>query len=300
MLGLFGVKRPQRAASRRPGPALVVSVILHAILVVVVLDALAVPAQLRSWLQGTDAVTEQRERISYVVVAPPPPSGPPTLGRIGGDGRRGSAEESLPIQAPVAVPSSLPTPSTGAPRTSTGDIGTGPLIGGGGPRRGVQPSFGDPRVWVSPGPLVTEPKTPTERLDSALISSLESYRDSLAAVRGPAGRRPGDWTIERGGQKYGVDEQFIRLGPVSIPTAVLAALPLNVQGNPIAMEREKRLSMMRAEILEQVQRGMNEQEFRDAVRSIRERKERERAREAEQKKAREVEPPVPEPAPVTR
>ena len=294
------MKRQARAArSRRPGPALIVSIILHAILVVALLEALAVPAQLRSWLAGADNAVETRERISYVVVAPPPPSGPPTLGRIGGDGRRGTAERSTVIEAPTAVPSAIPTPSAAEP-TSTDDIGTGPLIGGGGPRRGVQPSYGDPRVWVAPGPLVVEPKTPTERLDSALVSSLEAYRDSLAAVRGPAGRRPGDWTIERGGQKFGMDEQFIRLGPISIPNAVLAALPLNVQGNPIAMEREKRLSMMRAEILEQVQRGMNEQEFRDAVKSIRERKERERKREAEEKQSREAEPPAPDPVPVTR
>jgi hypothetical protein len=219
---------------------------------------------------------------------------------VGGDGRRGTAERSTVIEAPRAVPSSIPVPSSSDVVTSTEDIGTGPLIGGGGPRRGVQPSFGDPRVWVGPGPLVSEPKTATERLDSALVTSLEAYRDSLAAVRGPAGRRPGDWTIERGGRKYGMDEQFIRLGPISIPTAVLAALPLNVQGNPVLMEREKRLNMMRAEILEQVQRGMNEQEFRDAVKSIRERKERERAREAEARKAREAEPQGPEPAPVTR
>ncbi len=293
---------PTRRAGgpRRPGPALVVSIILHAVLVVVILEALAVPAQLRSWLRGSDTAVVARERISYVVVAPPPPSGPATLGRVGGDGRRGTAERSTTIQAPVDVPSAIPVPSSSNPPTTAEDIGTGPLIGGGGPRRGVQPSFGDPRVWVAPGPLVTEPKTPTERLDSALVSSLEAYRDSLAAIRGPAGRRPGDWTIERGGQKYGVDEKFIRLGPISIPTAVLAALPLNVQGNPITMEREKRLSMMRAEILEQAQRGMNEQEFRDAVKSIRERKERERAREAEAKKAGESETQPPEPAPVTR
>ena len=292
-------RRP--AGPQRSGPALVVSVILHAFLVVAILEALAVPAQLRSWLQGTEATVAPRERISYLVIAPPPPPPPPgpaTPGRAGGDGRRGSAERSTVIEAPPAVPSGLPVPS-GAP-TSTEDIGTGPVIGGGGPRRGVQPSYGDPRVWVSPGPLVSEPKTATERLDSALVSSLEAYRDSLAAARGPAGRRPGDWTIERGGQKYGMDEKFIRLGPISIPTAVLAALPLNVQGNPVLMEREKRLNMMRAEILEQAQRGLNEQEFRDAVKSIRERKERERAREAEAKKGRDAEAPPPEPTPVTR
>ena len=291
---------PQGSEQRRSGPALVVSVILHAGIVVLLLEALAVPAQLRSWLLGPSDVSVSRERITYVEVAPPPPSGPPTLGRIGGDGRRGNAETSVPIAPPASMPDRLPDASPSDRPVTSEEIGTGPLIGGGGPRRGVQPSYGDPRVWVSPGPLATDPKTPEQRLDSALVTSLERYRDSLAAVRGPAGRRPGDWTIERGGQKFGMDEQFIRLGPISIPNAVLAALPLNnVQGNPIAMEREKRLSMMRAEILEQAQRGMNEQEFRDAVKSIRERKERER-REAAERREREDERPAPDPPPVTR
>lgn len=268
-------------------------------MVVVVLEALAVPAQLRSWMRGPASAPEQRERVSYVAVAPPLPSAPATPGRAGGDGRRGNAEQSTPISAPRAVPSGIrPAPSAAEPTSE--NIGTGPIIGGGGPRRGVQPSFGDPRVWVGPAPIVGEPKSAEARLDSALVSRIEDYRDSLAAIHGtgPA-RRPGDWTIERGGRKYGVDEQFIRLGPISIPTAVLAALPLNIQGNPIAMEREKRLSMMRAEILEQAQRSLNEQEFRDAVKSIRERKDRERAREAEERKEREARS-VPQEPPVTR
>lgn len=314
--------RPTARGRRRPGPALVVSLVLHTALVVVVLEALAVPAQLRSWMRGSPSAPELREQVTYVAVAPPPPSGPATPARAGGDGRRGNSEESTPLSAPVAVPSSLPqVPTTGAPTSE--NFGTGPIIGGGGPRRGVQPAFGDPRVWVAPGQIVGDPKSPEARLDSALVSRIEDYRDSLAAVNGTVpGRRPGDWTIERGGQKWGIDPppcnagdvgnnpdranqaacsqvQFIRLGPIKIPAAVLAALPLNVQGNPIAMEREKRLSMMRAEIIEQAQRSLNEQEFRDAVKSIRERKDRERAREAEERKAREASP-VPQEPPVTR
>ena len=290
---------------------------------VVILEALAVPAQLRSWLRGPDVSVDQRERISYVTVSPPPPAGPATPGRAGGDGRRGSAERSTVIQAPEVVPATVPSPSPANAATGAEDIGTGPLIGGGGPRRGVQPSFGDARVWVTPGPIVAEPKTATERLDSALVTSLDAYRDSIAAVYGPPSRRPGDWTIQRGGQTWGIDpppcnssdmgnntdraqqqecssRQYIRLGPIKIPAAVLAALPLNAQANPILAEREKRLAMMRSEILDQVHRSLNEQEFRDAVKSIRERKERERAREAEARKSREAEPPPPERGPVTR
>ena len=49
-----------------------------------------------------------------------------------------------------------------------------------------------------------------------------------------------------------------------------------MQGNPIAYEREKRLAMMRSEILEQAAQAMNEEDFRRAVKAIRERKEKER------------------------
>ena len=60
-------------------------------------------------------------------------------------------------------------------------------------------------------------------------------------------------------------------------TALLALLPLNrMQGNPIAMERDRNAAYMRADILLHAQASMNEEQFRKAVRAIRDRKERER------------------------
>ena len=67
---------------------------------------------------------------------------------------------------------------------------------------------------------------------------------------------------------------------MSIPTAILAMLPINVTGNPTTYERERTLTSRHDEIFEQAQRGINDADFQKAVRSIRERKERER-REAE-------------------
>ena len=37
----------------------------------------------------------------------------------------------------------------------------------------------------------------------------------------------GDWTVGKDGQKYGIDQQYIRLGRFQIPTALLALLPIN-------------------------------------------------------------------------
>jgi hypothetical protein len=125
---------------------------------------------------------------------------------------------------------------------------------------------------------VYAPKTEKERLDSALVVTLMRHADSLAAATYvPNKFERGDWTVERGGQKWGIDQQFIRLGPVSIPTALLALLPMNqMQPNPIEWERSRNNGLMRADILYHAQAAMNEDQFRQAVRAIRDRKERER------------------------
>jgi hypothetical protein len=116
--------------------------------------------------------------------------------------------------------------------------------------------------------------SPKARLDSSVADNLQRMNDSLALL--PKERTPGDWTFTRNGKRYGIDQQFIRLGPFSIPTALLAALPLNVTANPTAVERDRRLSSMRFEIQEQAARAARDDEFRAAVKSLRERKLKER------------------------
>jgi len=98
------------------------------------------------------------------------------------------------------------------------------------------------------------------------------------------GRAPGDWTVKRGGQTYGIDPKYIHLGPVSIPTAVLALIPLNITSNPTVTSRERDFTRNHDEIFSQAQRAMNQVDFDKAVRSIERRKDRER-RERERLKA---------------
>ena len=121
------------------------------------------------------------------------------------------------------------------------------------------------------------------------MSIIAPFNDSIAVAAGR--KKPGDWTIERGGGKWGIDPQFIRLGKISIPTAVLALLPINQQANPTALERNKLQNQLHADIFWNAQRGMNEADFKKAVKSIRERKERER-KAAEQKNARQDDSPA--------
>ncbi|MBK6308249.1 MAG: hypothetical protein IPF47_22000 [Gemmatimonadetes bacterium] len=62
-----------------------------------------------------------------------------------------------------------------------------------------------------------------------------------------------------------------------------------MQGNPVENERQARLAAMRVDIMQGAQAAMNEEEFRQAVKKIRARKDKER-KEAEQRKKAETKP----------
>jgi hypothetical protein len=197
----------------------------------------------------------------------------PIAGKSGGDGRPFKSRE-VHVVAPVAVPTTLPAATAPVAKTPT-DEGNGPLVGTGGPSRGIRPQYSDPRVWEPPGKVVTTPKTVAQTIDSMIADAIAPYNDSVAAA---AERRdPTDWTMQKGGYKWGIDKRAIRLGPFSIPTALLAMLPLNLQGNPTTMERDRSFAAMNRDINYHAQQAINEADFMKAVRSIRERKERERA-----------------------
>lgn len=224
------------------------------------------------------AQSVEPERISFLALPQESPVTSP--GKSGGNGRpiNTKAKPAPPLVAPTAVPTTIaPVEPSATPTPIPTDEGTGPLIGRGGPTKGIRPSYSDPRIWVPSAPVVSAPKSADARMDSVVASGIEHARDSIAAnTYSPNKFERGDWTYEKNGKRYGMDKQAIRLGKFSIPNALLALLPLNMQGNPVAMERDRQLASLRAEILVQSQRAMNEDEFRRAVKSLRERKERER------------------------
>jgi hypothetical protein len=156
----------------------------------------------------------------------------------------------------------------------------------------VQPALVDPRIWVEDPPLVYAPKTPEERLDSALIASIKRKQDSIAAnTYSPNKFERGDWTVDKGGGKYGIDPDYIRLGRFSIPTALLALLPFNRGGSPVDPQRDRNTAAMRSAIAYHAETALNEAEFRAAVRAIRDRKERDRKSQPQQlPRRRNVEP----------
>jgi hypothetical protein len=258
-------------------------VVVHVVVGIMLISAVQMPAVFDSFLQVDRAAKPVPEKVEFVAVVSAPveslsnvprrPSSAPAR-----QAPVASREANAPLIAPREVPSELPPPAASTDTTIRGSV-YGPLRGGTGPTRGVQPANDDPRVWPGDPEFIYAPKTDQQRLDSALYATLRKHMDSLATYTYvPNKFERGDWTVERNGQKYGIDQQFIRLGKFQIPTALLALLPLNrMQGNPIEMERSRNAAFIRNDILMSAQAQMNEAQFRKAVQSIRARKERERA-----------------------
>ena len=266
-----GVKRSRSFA---------VSVVLHVVIVMALVRFLISPSAFTMIFGSHRSVEVPAERIGFLRL--PKSTGPAVEGKSGGDNNPVSKTPAPQITAPSVVPSVIPPPrETQRPQEAEG--GSGPLVGTGGPARGIRPSYSDPRVWEAPGDIVAAPKSAKQKMDSAIASIIAPFNDSIAAQANA--RRPGDWTVEKDGRKYGIDEKFIRLGKISIPTAILALLPINTTGNPTMNDRNRLQNQMHADIFWNAQRGMNEVDFKKAVKSIRERKERERAA---QKKAQQT------------
>ncbi|HRP08628.1 MAG TPA: hypothetical protein PLL69_09080, partial [Gemmatimonadales bacterium] len=108
-----------------------------------------------------------------------------------------------------------------------------------------------------------------------------------ASADAEAGKLP-SWVTELGGQQVGLDQQWIYLGPVKLPAALLATLPLNVQVNPTEYAAFRKRQAMREDILTAGWRSANLAELRQAVKRLRQ------EREAEQEfgKNRRTAPPA--------
>lgn len=154
-----------------------------------------------------------------------------------------------------------------------GVIGTGRLLG---------PAYGDGRLWVRAGEAelgIVGPASSAElhvaRVDSAVRAKLKAFidtmpRDSFALPAPPV------WTIEtEGGKPWGIDGQWIYLGDIKLPTAILALLPWP-QGNYEQSQRAAELARMREDILQAARRAQTAEDFRRYVDETRKRRDQER------------------------
>jgi hypothetical protein len=248
-------------------------------------------------IDRTDRATPERVRYVRVVLAPtaggtaaatgPTASGPTATARL-----------RAPSRTPVGIPQRPSTGAAAAPGVDDreGGAGRGADVT---PATGVQPSYTDPRLWPQPGPFTPVPKTAAQRTDSAVKAAFGIFTDSLRTAEANKGREPGDWTIkDKGGGTWGWDEKGIRLGRVTIPQAVLSLLPLNVQANPTFNDpvTVREAAFRRGDLLYHANRAASEDEFRRAVKRIRERKDRERAADKVEKASGDGPQPAATPA----
>jgi hypothetical protein len=101
-------------------------------------------------------------------------------------------------------------------------------------------------------------------------------------------RKPGDWTkTTEDGKKYGWDPQGIHFGNFTLPNALLALLPFNnMQANPTFNSRNEQA--IRFDVMYHGQMAITEDQFRDAVRRIRERKEKEHTEELKRRTGKDT------------
>ncbi len=183
-----------------------------------------------------------------------------------------------PAVAPRVTPSVLPpTGFAGAiPRAPVDSPPTGAMAD-------LQPRYGDGRLWVQP--MVASPrqvartltgKTDAQLTDSVVTAMVQTYLDAMAKEQVEHPNALPSWTTKIGGKTVGVDSKWIYLGPLKIPTMLLALLPLKVQANPTQAEFNAKLQLMRADLLDAARRADNYDEFKKAVKDLHDQTERAR------------------------
>jgi hypothetical protein len=248
-----------------------------------------------------------RKRPDQVVVLPPsttpertrssmtyqsPRDQPATAGvRLPTPGGRGTGRPGPAIPAlrpPLAPQVEPPAADSAAPsvaeRRARGRVG---------------PEYGTGVLWVRPVPISPEQLAKRleeehfEHVDSAVVAIMQAFLDSLDQEPGSGEARLPEWTTNVGGSKFGLDSRYIYIAGLKIPAAVLALLPLP-QGNIDQARAYNHLMDLRADIERAARRADNMDEFKRAIRDIRERKQRERDFERAQ---RETPPPPPKDPP---
>ncbi|MEO7457855.1 MAG: hypothetical protein ABIY52_16475 [Gemmatimonadaceae bacterium] len=255
---------------REPG-ALLFSVAIHAVVAFAILNA-AFHYDFSGMREPT-APPPTQEKIAYVSV--PVRAGSPTGDTTSAPAKTKNPSRgiSAPVETPVFVAPPSP-PTSGTPDGVEGGKGRGAEVGA---TVGIVPGDPDPRLSSDhPHEFYPAPKSHAERVDSAVKASIYAYNDSVARAMAAAGKAPGDWTFEKNGKKWGVDGNKIYLGKFAIPSAVLAALPIRIQGNPGETINDRLVTTRRADLLLHADAQFHDDEFKSAVKRIRERKDRER------------------------
>ena len=273
---------------RLSGP-LFVSAAIHVAVAVAILHVIVAPRYVTELFMRPPAVAEEpRETIRYVETTPAAviAEAPRTTPQI----RSGIVPATPALVAPTHIPTTVPPPAAMPTPIAPGSGvigGTGTGDPGGKGNVSVTPAFNDPRIWNTPSGYTPPAPTRAEELEEYLARGIQQHLDSIDAA--PKGRDPRDWTKEIGGRKYGMDDKWIYVAGVKVPSFLVAAIPMQAQANPTVTERNRRINEMSAEIEE---RRSLELDSDDEIRRINARMDRQRAaRLREQQKKTNGNPP---------
>ena len=277
----------QRFATPKTKGSLAISIAAHVVMVVALFSIVfRYPLGQLMGIRQPDAPVE---KLTYIAVQRPPEA---STAPVAGPPKSGSPAR---LVAPRVTPTQLPMPAAtaDAPSRAAGGSGDGFGVAGSGMATGIVPGPVDPRIRLSaPDMVYRVPRGVSQDVDSIIDMAIGIAIDSIEVLK-KQGRLP-EWVkTDKNGNQWGITPQYIVLGKLKIPTALLALLPLNMGPAESPIDARRR-AYIRQDVLENAQRSITEDEFRQSVKRIRERKERER-KEADDKK--KTAPPVVAPDP---
>jgi hypothetical protein len=262
---------------RWPWRAIAISVVVHALLVTVKIGPWIPPPRLPEHrvvlvplgTEGARAVDMpfRTELSSGNTQRRPPRSGVLTIPQ----------DETGPVPEPTKPDTGTLTVREPVPDTGSGPVGKGPgrgRIGG--------PALGEGKLWVRPLPLPPQElaqaliRSHAQLVDSAVTVIVQGYIDSVLNAE-PENMPLPSWTTKVGDKQIGLDSRWIYIGPIKIPTALLAAfLPINGGASATDYERFRALRQMREDVQVAARRAATMQDFKRAIRELRAERDRER------------------------
>ncbi len=272
---------PERGRGGRRWVALAISVALHSLLFAVVIRGVA-PRLLSRPVNLIPIPLPEAARAvplpSFRPVPDPRPRGNP---------RPLPAE---PLVVPAIPDTTLPPAVVLLPDTTRRQ----PPV-----RRGpvgrLTPGAGDGRLWVRPLPLPPRDlaarlaPSHVELVDSAVTAIVQAYLDSIAREPGADRVKLPDWTTTLGGSKFGLDSRNIYIAGLKIPAVVLALLPLPSGGNQAgALNHEGQ--WIADDLRRAAQRSTSLDDFKRAVRELRQEKQRQKDLERAQRERPDSQP----------
>jgi hypothetical protein len=147
----------------------------------------------------------------------------------------------------------------------------------------IGPAAGAGKLWVRPLPAPPKElaqaltRTHAELVDSAVTAIVQAYLDSVLAAPVALSNTPPSWTTKIGGKTVGLDSKYIYLGPIKIPTALLALLPIgNAGAVNVDLSKYHQFQQMQEDLQYAARRAETMDDFKKAIKELRAERERQR------------------------